>query len=84
MHADVRAGRNIWRTCTAGDGTGGRTVLEENDEILRRVERKVLDPHAEVVHDQSFLARHATRQPRCHQPTRRTEFLQGFGEQAPH
>jgi hypothetical protein len=29
---------------------------------LRRVERKVLDPQAEVIHDQPRAARHATRQ----------------------
>ena len=32
-------------------------MLEE-DEFLRRVERKVLDPHTEVFHDQPFLTRH--------------------------
>ena len=86
MHADVGAGRHIWGQArvAGGDRTDGGTVLEKDDEILRRVERKVLDPHAEVVHDQPRLARPAARQPRRHQPSRRPEFLQRFREQAPH
>ena len=35
----------------SGDGTNGGTMLEEDDEILRGVEGKVLDLHTEVVHD---------------------------------
>ena len=45
MHADVSAGRSVWGAPATSDGTGGGTVLEEDDEILRGVEGKVLDPH---------------------------------------
>jgi len=51
MHADVSAGRSVWGARAAGDWTGGGTVFEEDDEILRGVEGKVLEPHTEVVHD---------------------------------
>ena len=82
MHADVCAGglrvrgTHVART----DRTRGGTVLEEDDEVLRGVERKVLDAHAEVVHDQPRLARRAARQPRRHQPSRRAVLLQRFRE----
>ena len=57
MHADVSAGRRIWGARAAGGVRTGRlTVLEKDGEILRRVERKVLDPHTGVVHDQPRLA----------------------------
>ena len=82
MHTDVSASRRV--RGRAADRTYGGTVLEEDDEVLRRVERKVLDPHAEVVHDQPRLARSAARQPRRHQSARRTVLLQRFREQAPH
>jgi len=91
MHADVGAGSLRVRVrgraragAAAGtDRTRGGTMLEEDDEILRGIERKVLDAHAEVVHDQPRLARRAARQPRRHQPSRRAVLLQRFREQAP-
>jgi hypothetical protein len=61
----------------------GRTVIAEDDEILYRVQREVLDPHVEVVHDQPHLGSHAAQQPGRHQPTRRTEFLKAFANKPP-
>ena len=88
MHADVCAGglrvRGRARAGAASvDRARGGTMFEEDDEILRGVERKVLDAHAEDVHDQPHLARRAARQPRHHQPSRRAVLLQRFREQAP-
>jgi len=88
MHADVCAGglrvRGRAHAGAAGtDRARGGTMLEEDDEILRGIERKVLDAHAEVVHDQPRLARRAARQPRRHQPCCRAVLLQRFREQAP-
>ena len=60
--ADVSAGRRIWRGRAAGDQTGRRAVLEEDDEILCRVKRKVLDPSTEIVHYRLCLARTAAWQ----------------------
>jgi hypothetical protein len=58
-------------------------MFEEDDEILRGVERKVLYPHAEVVHDEPRLGRDAARQPRRDQPSRRPELLQRLRKQPP-
>ena len=81
VHANVRSGR---RRAGRGDRADSRTMLEEDDEVLRRVERKVLDAHAEVVHDEPRLPRGVARQPRGDQHSRRAELLQRLGEQAPH
>ena len=83
MNADVRARLRVRRASAASDGADSRTMFEEDDEILRGVERKVLDPHAEVVHDEPRLRREAARQPRRDQPPRRPELLQRLREQPP-
>src|SRR6267142_1367998 len=83
MYADVGACRRVRRTSAASDGADSRTMLQEDDEILRRVERKVLYPHAEVVHDEPRLRRDAARQPRRDQPSRGPELLQRLREQPP-
>ena len=81
MYADVHACRRVRRTSAASDGAGSRMMFEEDDEVLRGVERKVLDAHTEVVHDESRLLRDAARQPRRDQPSRRPELLQRLREQ---
>jgi hypothetical protein len=58
-------------------------MFEKDDEVLSRVKRKVLDAHAEVVHEEAPLARGVARQPRSDQLSRRPELLQCLGEQAP-
>ena len=58
-------------------------MLKQNDKILCRIERKVLDPHAEVVHDEPRLARDAAGQPRCDELARRAELLERLREQPP-
>jgi len=56
------------------------TMLEQHDEVLRRVKRKILDPHAQVVHDETPLPVAVARQPRGDEPSRGAKILQGFGE----
>jgi len=58
IRIQVRARTGGARAGVGGDRTCGGTVLED-DEILCGVERKVLDAHAEVVHDQPRLTRGA-------------------------
>jgi hypothetical protein len=76
VHANVRSG---CRRAGRGNRVDSRTMLEKNDEVLCRVERKVLDAHAEVVHDEPRLARGVARQPRGDQPSRRPKLLQRLG-----
>lgn len=56
-------------------------MLKENNKVLRRIERKVLDPHAQIIHDESPLPTTIAGQPRGDEPSRGTEVLEGFGEQ---
>jgi hypothetical protein len=76
MYADVSACHWVRvRGAGTADGGDGWTVLEEDDEVLRGVKRKVLDAHTEIVHDESCLLRDAARQPRCDQPPCRAVLL---------
>ena len=81
MYADVPPTRRARRTSAANNGADSRLMFEEDDEVLRRVERKVLDAHTEVVHDESRLLPHAARQPRSDQPSRRPRLLHRLREQ---
>ena len=78
VDANVRAGSSSARVST---GTNGRSMLEEDDEVLRGVECKVLDTHAKVVDDEPRLVGGVARQPRGDQPARRAKLLECLGEQ---
>ena len=86
MHADIRSSVGGARSSRAtNDWPTERTpVLEGNSEVLRGVERKVPDLHAEVVDDEARLATDAARQPRSDKAPRRAVLLERLGEQAPH
>ncbi len=81
VDADIRACGGSART---GAGASSGAVFEENDEVLCRVEGKVLDAYAEVIYDKPCLVRRVARQPRGDQPPRRAVLLERLGEQPPH
>ena len=68
MHADISAGATARRN--------SRTMLQEHNEVLRRIKRKVLNAHAQVVHAKQPGAPLPVvvipRQPRGDQPPRST------------
>lgn len=76
MNTNIRAGSGA----RASDRADSWTMLEEDDEILRRIEREILDPHPQIVHDEPLLAHVAARQPRGDEHARRAELLERFGE----
>jgi hypothetical protein len=85
MHADIHSSVGGARSSRAtNDWPTERTPLEGNNVVLRRIERKVLNPHAEVVDDEACLAPDAAGQPRSDEAPRRTVLLERLGEQAPH
>jgi hypothetical protein len=55
-------------------------MFKQHDEILRRIERKILDPHAKIVHDESRLRHGVARQPRSDQPPCSAVLLERLGE----
>lgn len=55
-------------------------MLEQYNEVLRRIECKVLDPHAQIVHDEPPLDKAIARQPRGNEPSRRAKILESFGK----
>lgn len=57
-------------------------MLKQDNKVLRRIERKVFNPHAQIVHDESPLPAAIAGQPRGDEPPRGTGLLEGFGEQS--
>ena len=59
-------------------------MLQQHNQILRRVQRKVLDAHAQIVHHEPPLAPPGVPgKPRGDQAARRPRVLQRLGEQPP-
>ena len=86
MHVDIRSSVGGARSSRAtNDWPTERTpALEGHNEVPREVERKVLDPHAEVVDDEARLAPDAAGQPRSDEAPRRAVILVCLSEQAAH
>ena len=59
-------------------------MLEEDDEVLRGVECKILDTHAEIINDEPLLIVGAARQPRGDQLARCAKLLECLSEQSAH
>jgi hypothetical protein len=58
-------------------------MLKQHNKVLRRIERKVLYPHAQIVHHEPSLPTATiARQPRGDESSRGTKVLEGFGEQS--
>jgi hypothetical protein len=85
MHVDIRSSVGGARSSRAtNDWPTERTpVLEGHNEVPREVERKLLDPHAEVVNDEARLAPDAAGQPRSDEAPRRADILECLGRGRP-
>jgi hypothetical protein len=55
-------------------------MLKQHNKVLRRIKRKVLNSHAQIIHHESPLPTTIARQPRGDESSRRTEVFEGFGE----
>ena len=79
--ANVRAGSGAARVST---GSSGKAMLEEDNQVLRGIECKIPDTHAEIIDDQPRLVVGVARQPRDDQPARRAKLLECLDEQPTH
>ena len=73
VSASIRASSSGPRVNT---GPRSGAMLEKNDEVLCRVECKVLDTDAEIVDDEPRFVSSVARQSRGDQPARRAKFLE--------
>jgi hypothetical protein len=74
MHTDISGGASF--------RSNSGTMLQKHNEVLRRIERKVLNAHAQVVHPKQPSLAIIPGQPRGDQPPRGTpDVLECFREQ---
>jgi hypothetical protein len=55
-------------------------MLKQHNQIMRRIQRKILDPHPQIVHHEPGLVGATARQPRCDEPARGPKLLERLDE----